>query len=128
MHWAWMIAKGRISPENVPVRSGVDINWVHETPESSRQAAIAMVDAYGMQRLNVAPALQSRHTQGHAIDMNIKWYRDINIKNKRGEYITIKSLPRDGMNRELAQVGKSYGVIKYHGGWADAPHWSVDGR
>lgn len=128
MHWAWMIARDRISPERVPINPGIDINWVHETPQRSRQAAIAMVDAYGMQRLHVAPALRSRHTEGHAIDMNINWYHNLKIKNNWGEYIIIQSVPRDGMNNELAQVGKTYGVIKYHGGFSDAPHWSIDGR
>lgn len=128
MHWAWMVARGRTSPERVPSNPGVNINWVHETPERSRQAAIAMVDAYGMQRLHVAPALRSRHTEGHAIDMNISWYDNLKIKNKWGEYIIIRSSPRSGMNSELALVGKSYGVIKYHGGISDAPHWSIDGR
>lgn len=32
------------------------------------------------------------------------------------------------MNTALHLVGRSYGVIKYHGGARDKPHWSSDGR
>ncbi|WP_202305584.1 peptidoglycan-binding domain-containing protein [Dryocola clanedunensis] len=128
MHWAWMIAKGKIDPAQVPAKKGVDIQWVHETPEKSRQSAVAMVNAYGMQGLPVAPVLHSRYTEGHAIDIDISWVNNLRIKNKAGEYVEIVSFPRNAMNIELAQVGKSYGVMKCHDGGLDAPHWSVDGR
>ncbi|MFC0142174.1 hypothetical protein ACFFJN_19700 [Erwinia mallotivora] len=29
MHWAWMISKRKISPNQVPSYPGVDINWDH---------------------------------------------------------------------------------------------------
>jgi hypothetical protein len=32
------------------------------------------------------------------------------------------------MNAQLHEVGKSFDVIKYHGGANDKPHWSTDGR
>ncbi len=81
-----------------------------------------------MTGLNVAPSLKSRHTEGNAIDMNISWMGDLKIKNKKGEDVLIKTFPKDGMNTELHTVGKSFGIIKYHGGSKDRPHWSTDGR
>lgn len=31
------------------------------------------------------------------------------------------------MNSDLHEIGRSYGVIKFHGGTKDKPHWSVGG-
>lgn len=53
---------------------------------------------------------------------------DGRFKNKKGEDVLIKTFPKDGMNTELHTVGKSFGIIKYHGGSKDRPHWSTDGR
>lgn len=60
--------------------------------------------------------------------MDISWLGELIINDKNGNTISIKSFPKDGMNKELHQVGKTYGVIKYHGGIKDKPHWSSDGR
>ncbi|WP_167519593.1 peptidoglycan-binding domain-containing protein [Intestinirhabdus alba] len=134
MHWSWKIARGRVQPENVPAKSGVDIDWVHRgaggkvDTTASINAAKAMVRAYGMTNLNVAPALNSRHTEGNAVDMSLSWSGNLEIKNKRGDTVVINTLPRDGMNSQLHEVGKTFGVIKYHGGSNDKPHWSTDGR
>jgi len=128
MHWSWMIAHNKITPEKVPSKTGVSINWVHENNAKSVSAAKAMVSAYGMNNLHVAPALNSRHTEGHAIDMTISWKGELVIQDATGKSITIKSSPLTGMNTELHKVGKTYGVTKYHGGWKDAPHWPTDGK
>ena len=128
MHWAWMIHHQRVSPEDVPAHSNVDIEWVHSDAKESVKAASEMVSAYGMQNLKVAPALNSRHTEGRAIDMNISWAGVLTVADKDKKKVTIKTSPKDGMNKELHQVGKTYGVIKYHGGAKDKPHWSDDGR
>lgn len=134
MHWSWKIARGLAEPNAVPGKSGVNTEWLHTKidgsydREKSRQAAREMAAAYGMQNLRVAPALNSRHTQGNAIDMDIRWAGTLTIKNKAGEDVVIDSLPRDGMNTALHKVGKTFGVIKYHGGTNDKPHWSTDGR
>ncbi|WP_349677202.1 peptidoglycan-binding domain-containing protein [Tatumella sp. UBA2305] len=71
MHWAWMIAHRKILPQNVPSYPGACIEWNHGTKDKSISSAKRMVNAFGMQGLHVAPALKSRHTEGHAIDMNI---------------------------------------------------------
>lgn len=128
MHWSWMIANRKTPPNKVPDFKGVNINWVHEYDSKSIAAAVAMVNAYGMHNLHVAPALNSRHTEGNAIDMNISWREELKINNVFGELVTISSHPNNGMNRELHQLARMYGVIKYHGGFADEPHWSNDGR
>ena len=77
MHWSWLIVKRNLDPAQVPAMEGVDIHWVHEDAEGqySRRLSVAaaneMVDGFNIQCLGVAPALQSRHTLGCGIDMNI---------------------------------------------------------
>ncbi|VEC01732.1 Uncharacterised protein [Cedecea lapagei] len=134
MHWCWKLARGLVEPANIPEKSGVNIEWVHKgadgKPDRSKSinAAKAMVRVYGMSNLNVAPALKSRHTEGNAIDMTLSWMGNLEIKDNKGETTIIKTMPRDGMNTQLHEVGKSFDVIKYHGGAKDKPHWSTDGR
>ncbi|HDL8412381.1 TPA: peptidoglycan-binding domain-containing protein [Yersinia enterocolitica] len=134
MHWSWKISRNLAKPEDVPEKTGISIQWAHKKSDGSIdtaksiKAAQDMVRAYGMTGLNVAPSLKSRHTEGNAIDMNISWMGDLKIKNKKGEDVLIKTFPKDGMNTELHTVGKSFGIIKYHGGSKDRPHWSTDGR
>jgi hypothetical protein len=71
------------------------------------------------------PALQSRHGQGLAIDMDIEWNGDLAIKSASGGNIAIQTAPRTGMNPALWTLGAAYGVHKLA---ADAPHWSSDGH
>jgi hypothetical protein len=112
---------------------GVDINWVHEDSEGSysRQlsvaAARAMVVGFDIDRLGVAPSLQSRHTLGYGIDMNISWNGMLVIPDADGNIIQIKTSPRSGLNLQLRRVGESYGVIKYNRAGRDDPHWSDNG-
>lgn len=127
MHWSWKIVNGA-SPSSVPGMAGVDIEWVHPTSTASVPAAQAMVNAFGMGSLGVAPALNSRHTQGSAIDMSISWRGDLSIVKANGTTEVISSSPRTGMNPTLHAVGAGYGVIKYQGSGLDRPHWSTDGR
>ncbi len=127
MHWSWKIVHGT-SPASVPAKEGVNIEWVHPTNDASVQAAQAMVNAYGMASLGIAPSLNSRHTQGSAIDMTISWSGNLSIVNANGATVAITSTPRTGMNTVLHTVGASYGVIKYQGSGTDRPHWSTDGH
>ncbi|MDN8543298.1 hypothetical protein QZH36_17985 [Erwinia sp. BC051422] len=94
----------------------------------SLAAAAEMMAAFGMANLNVAPSLRSRHTEGKAIDMAISWSGVLIIEDNNKKTLTIRSFPKDGMNKELHEVGKIFGVIKYRGGISDKPHWSSDGR
>lgn len=124
MHWSWMIAREGVPPKDVPTMPGVDILWDHGSANSSKAAAAAMVEAYGIVK---QPSLTSRHTAGLAIDMTISWAGSLTIKNKAGIPVVISTAPRSGMNVLLAQVGATYGVIKatFAG---DPPHWSSDGH
>ena len=68
------------------------------------------------------------HTEGHAIDMNISRKGVLKIINASGETIEINTSPCSGMNAKLHQVAKTYGVVKFRGGFKYVPHWSTDGR
>jgi plastocyanin len=128
MHFSFEIAREGVDPASVPARAGVDIQWVHPdapgTPSAaaSRNAAEKMVQGYG---IAFKPALNSRHTEAHAIDMSISWVGDLVIAKADGTSVTITSAPRDGNNASLHQVGASFGVIKLA---TDPPHWSIDGH
>lgn len=122
MHWAWQIARAGFDAALVPPMAGVDIGWVHATPVKSRKAARDMVAAYG---IVFKPALNSKHTEGLAIDMTISWSGNLKIRRRDATTLTIGSQPRDGGNAELQKVGLGYGVVKLP---SDPPHWSDDGR
>lgn len=128
MHHSWRVHKKTLNPDNVPAKAGVNIDWVHRKADgtmdltASRRAATAMVNGYD---IAFQPAINSRHTQGLAIDMTISWTGKLNIKNKSGAVVTISSTPRNGANTELRKVGKTFGVTKHP---TDPPHWSTDGH
>ncbi|MDO6388420.1 hypothetical protein [Uliginosibacterium sp. 31-12] len=134
MHWSWKISKQDQDPRTVPARAGVNIDWVHNdaagvySASVSKAAATAMVNAYGMQSLGVAPSLTSRHIEGNAIDMSISWTGTLSIINASKKTVAIATTPRTGMNTKLHEVGATYSVTKYNGSGSDAPHWSTDGR
>ena len=129
MHWSWDIADNAVLPQDVPAMAGVPIAWLHTDPAGqpdvpkSRTAAKQMVSGF---RLAARPALQSRHTEGRAVDMTIGWTGNLTIKNKDGSAVTITSTPKTGTNADLGRVGATYGVIKAV--FDDDPHWSADGH
>ncbi len=112
---------------------GVNIIWAHTdaagaySASDSIGAAQDMVNAYGMQSLGVAPALNSKHVLG-LVDMSISWTGSLAVADAAGTAVTIATTPRSGMNTGLHTVGASYGVIKYNGGGVDRPHWSDTGN
>jgi hypothetical protein len=122
MHYAFLLARRRITPGAVPPLPGVDIQWVHPNAADSVAAAARMSDTYG---IAFEPALQSRHTQGLAIDMDISWTGDLAITSAKGGHIAIQTEPRTGMNPALWTLGAAYGVHKLA---EDPPHWSSDGH
>jgi hypothetical protein len=128
MHFSFAIARESLDPRTVPAMAGVDIQWVHKTPQgqpdlaASKSPAEQMVVGYG---IVFKPALTSRHTEGKAIDMTISWQGDLKIANADGTTTTITSLPKNGGNTDLHNVGSTYGVIKLVN---DPPHWSSDGH
>ena len=122
MHFSFKIANQGQNPQTVPRMAGVNINWSHGTLASSRNAARQMVAGYG---IAFAPALNSLHIQGSAIDMEISWDGTLQIKDGTGATRSIGA-PRSGRtNTALHQVGRTYGVIKL---LSDPPHWSVSGH
>lgn len=129
MHYSFRISREGFDPATVPEYQGVNICWVHRDANgnvnlpASTGAARAMENAYA---IRFRPALQSRHTQGRAIDMNITWAGNLTMQTAGGGAQTITTLPRTGAgNVELHAVGAGYGVLKLV---ADPPHWSDDGR
>ncbi|MBS1783997.1 MAG: PKD domain-containing protein [Acidobacteria bacterium] len=127
MHYSWEIAHG-MDPAKVPSMQGVDIDWVHRNGDGSinlnesRSAAQSMVAGFG---IVFPPVLTSRHTQEHAIDMSIGWRGALNIRDNMGNTVNITSGPHSGLNSQLIDVGRSFGVIKLI---KDPPHWSIDGH
>jgi hypothetical protein len=128
MHWSYLIAKSGQDPQSVPAMDGVDIDWWHGNAASSKQAAQAMVDGYGIDGLGVAPALNSRHTEGKAVDMAVTWSDNLTIKKADGTNVAITSGPRDSTNSDLIEVAKSYSVIHFLNAANDRNHWSTDGH
>lgn len=129
MHYSFGIARQQLDPNTVPAMDGVDIQWVltdaNGSPDlaASKGAAEQMVRGYG---IVFPPVLNSRHTQGKAIDMDISWQADLTIADPSGAQVNITSQPRTGAkNTQLQAVGASYGVHKLA---TDAPHWSTDGH
>jgi hypothetical protein len=128
MHWSWKIFKGLETGENIPPKAGVEITWWHGNLEASRRGATEMVIGYGIDRLRIAPALNSRHTERKAIDMTIGWSGRLLIRAAQGQNVTISGEPRDGTNPRLIEVGRTYDVIHFLDVAKDPPHWSTDGR
>ena len=142
MHYAWMIANKKIDPRDVPAfvpkrgQASVDICWVHAKAPgvadlpASVKAAEQMLPAFGIDPRNkIAPALDSGHARGQAIDMTTTWTSArVTIVDAHGHRVTIGALPRDGVNAQLISVGATYGVIHLQPPGNDPNHWSINGR
>ena len=124
MHYAWKLGKGQIKASQIPNKAGVDIKWDHGDETKSRQAAKEMIGPKGFKVVHM-PSLTSNHIRGQAIDMTISWTGVLKLKNDKAETIQIRSLPRNGNNKELHKVGGGYGMKKLV---SDPPHWSHDGH
>jgi hypothetical protein len=146
MHWSWMIAKGEISAEDVPAfvpesgQAPVNVCWEHTDangvydPSTSITAAQDMATALGVVNLPIAPALNSNHTKGLAIDMTTTWSASsISIVESifdggSGQSVPINTTPHNGQNSQLIAVGATYGVIHLQPAAHDPNHWSWNGR
>ncbi|MFJ5548128.1 hypothetical protein [Streptomyces sp. NPDC093225] len=142
MHYAWLIWKKQISADKVPAfkpakgQAGVDICWQHTDANgtydkaASLAAATAMVKAFKITGLKVAPSLTSLHVRGLAIDMSTTWSaRSITVTDHSGRRVTIATTPHSGLNTKLIAVGRTYGVIHYSPRPSDdATHWSTTGH
>lgn len=127
MRNAWLIWKKIIKPEAVNPYPGVLIEWVHDTPEKSIDAARRMCAGYQTLGLQDAPAAESNHSKGLAIDMSISWTGSLRINDATDKVVAIDTAPRDSMNVALWALGATYGVKRYHNPAHDRPHWSWNG-
>jgi len=127
-HWCWLIGLGKAQPSDPPAKAGVDIEWDHGDPKQSKDGASQMIDGFGLAvppANTNAPALNSNHILGRAIDMTITWAGTINIEKKDGTVEPVTFMSDVDKNTKLHTVGASYGVRKLS---TDAPHWSDDGH
>jgi hypothetical protein len=130
MHWAHEIFRNGFDPADVPPMEGVHIKWNHATAVVSVRAAELMVKGFDIGGLDarVPPALDTLHTSREAIDMTITWEGTLSVAKHDGTTVDIESKPWTGMNANLAEIGRGYGVIKFVGGNTDKPHWSTTGH
>lgn len=130
MHYAWLVARGHgagdgnlLNPTQVPAFPGLDIDWTHAGNfAQARKAAEEMVRGYG---IVFEPAIDSRHTDGRAIDAKISWTGTLKIRLATGTEIAINSTPRDHTNVELIAVLAGYGLHRLPSG-KDPVHFSDD--
>jgi hypothetical protein len=127
-HWCWKIGLDKAKPSEATSITGVDIEWDHGDAAKSKKGAKEMIDGFGLavppNSMN-APALNSNHISGKAIDMTISWTGTIKVKKKDGTEESIVFMSNVNSNTKLHAVGASYGVKKLT---TDAPHWSFDGH
>lgn len=109
-------------PATIPPMTGVDIDWTCGGNFARAKAfASQMVSGYGI----VYPAaLNSRHTQGRAVDMHITVPAGATISDAAGHAFIIAG-GADGTDSRIVAIGKTFGVIKLA---SDPPHWSDDGH
>lgn len=122
MHYCWRLARGEISPGAIPYSRSCAIGWDHDNDAHSQKAAAEMKTLFA---LKFEPSLTSRHIEGKAIDMQIRWNGNIIIKDAGGNRIALDTPANGADNRTLHAVGASYDVFKLV---SDPPHWSSDGR
>jgi hypothetical protein len=134
MHYSWRIVNQGLDPTTVPSLAGVDISWVHRTATgavdrpASVAAAGAMVAAFQIAPgLTAPPALNSRHTQRRAIDIDIAWTGTLTLNDGNGASVSITTAPRNEQNAALWPVALSFGLAHSQLGQGDAPHYSDDG-
>jgi hypothetical protein len=122
------VGLGRQPASSATVMVGVDIEWDHGDADQSRNGAKEMIDGFDLAvppaSVN-APALDSNHIAGTAIDMDIVWTGTLTVKKSDGTTALVAFMPDVDKNIQLQAVGASYGVRKLA---TDAPHWSLDGH
>ena len=127
-HWCWLIGLGKKKASAAPSMKGVAIGWDHGHDGQSQDGAKEMISGFGLAvppASTNAPALNSNHIAGNAIDMDITWQGIIKIRKKDGTQAPVAYMSEVNRNVDLHAVGESYSVMKLT---TDAPHWSVDGH
>jgi hypothetical protein len=127
-HWCWLIGLGKAKASEATAMTGVDIEWDHGKDDDSKKGAKEMIDHFGLAvppNSTNAPALDSVHISGKAVDMDITWSGTIKIKKKDGSEQSVTFMDNVNKNSKLHDVGATYGVKKLT---TDAPHWSINGH
>lgn len=127
-HWSWLIGLGKVPPSQPDKVAAVDIQWDHGDLTASRAGAMEMVQGFGLAvppNSTNAPSLTSLHIFGRAVDMDIQWSGNLNVKKKDGTSVSVPFMPNPNLNTQLHAVGASYGVKKLT---TDKPHWSDNGH
>lgn len=127
-HWSWKISQGKCKASDATSLTGVTIQWDHGNEAASKKGALEMVQGFGLAvppQSRVAPALNSNHIPGKAIDMHIVWTGTIKVKKKGGTEVSVPFNSDVNANTTLHAVGDSYGVKKLK---SDKPHWSFNGH
>jgi hypothetical protein len=127
-HWCWLIGLGKKMASEAPEMAGVDIEWDHGDEDESQEGAKEMIEGFVLAvppNSTDAPALDSNHIAGKAIDMDISWEGTMQIQNKDGSAASVEFMDDVNKNTTLHAVGATYGVKKLV---TDAPHWSLDGH
>lgn len=127
-HWSWKIAVGGTKASDAASMDGVDIQWDHGNATASKKGAREMVNGFGLAvppKSTNPPSLKTRHIEGKAIDMEITWSGNLNVKKKNGTIVSVPFKDDANANTKLHDVGASYDVFKLT---TDEPHWSTDGR
>lgn len=121
MHYCYRIARGEVDASTVPSEPGCNIIWDHGDETTTRNAARIMADLFD---IVYQPSLTSRHVEGKAVDLTVRWTGTIKIKDASGKTRNLPQ-PANGMNATLQEIGRGFGVYKLV---SDEPHWSSDGK
>jgi hypothetical protein len=154
MYYARRIGVGGMDPRQVPTPNctiagttdgPIYVAWAHYDTtghydaNASVNAANAMLSRRGYNIGRRPVAHPSRHEIRRAIDWNITWNGTLRIAwgpnggpngERPGTIDRITSMPQTGLNHDLWQVGRSYGVIAFNSvnRSSDPPHWSDTGH
>ena len=126
-HWSWLIGLGKIRASAAKPTAGVDIEWDHGDSAKSKAGALEMIRGFKLAvppDSIVAPALNSNHIAGKAIDIDIVWTGELEVAKKDGTVAKVLFIINPNLNLKLHAVGATYGLKKHV---RDKPHWSVDG-
>jgi hypothetical protein len=115
-HWSWLIGLGKAKASAAGKKDGVDIEWDHGDDAKSIAGAKEMIAGFGLAippKSKVAPALNSKHINGTAVDMTIKWSGTIEVVTKRRPGIIrpfsdeIEGMPLPGY---FGNIERKYGL------------------
>jgi hypothetical protein len=84
-HWCWLSGLGKVKAADAKPMLGVDIEWDHGKDADSIAGAKEMIAGFGLAvppKSTNAPALDSKHINGTAIDMTFTWKGSVTVRRK----------------------------------------------